>query len=826
MKTPEDVCDLCGLPLRYGQVSFTDSLTPYRFCCMGCRQVFQMLATSLNTNDPVRFKETELFKKCRDMGIIPGSEDELKKRSGSKENFQLQRPADTPVSEAVLPLTLNIGDMWCPACAWIIEETLRKTPGVIDAACNFSTDRLRCNYNPVETSPEAIKGRIKKFGYRATLPDETVSSAENKKELVRFAVSAFLTMNVMMLSFSLYSGFFTTFSQDTIYKLSWPLFVMTGIVLFYGGSRIFIKAKLGVTAATFSMETLIAAGSASAFLYSTFNLFAGSIHLYYDTASMLITLTLLGKMLERHAKQQVQSELGSFFALKPSKVKICTDTIPEGRYVSAESLQKNDIFRVEAGEVIAADGRIQSGTGTVDESSLTGEPTPINKKSGDRFRSGTTVLSGQFRVKAEGVGEDSTIGQMIRLMERALGDKTPLEGKTDRILHYFVPSIFILAAATALAWLWATRSGEIAMIRGVTVLVISCPCALGIAIPLARVAGISVAGKNGILVRDFSSFEAIDSIDAFIFDKTGTMTEGKWTLRTILPFAPFTEDELLSLAGVLEKTSDHYIAAEIRRQAHKRNLLQGHPPFIDEIRPSENGVSGRFKDKTIKIGSRSFLSGTENLDDFLFSEQLDHGDSAVFMSYDKRLCGVFTFGDAVRKSAAHVARTLNDSGYFTAMISGDGEATTRRVGKTIGIDHILGEKLPHEKAAYIEGLKKEGRCVAMIGDGINDAPALLGSDLAVAIYTGSHLGEETADITLMKGDPGQILDYLSMAKRVNRTVRQNLLCALFYNVVSIPLAMSGFLSPLVAVSAMLLSSLTVIGNTLRFVKKSSTHESG
>jgi len=235
----------------------------------------------------------------------------------------------------------------------------------------------------------------------------------------------------------------------------------------------------------------------------------------------------------------------------------------------------------------------------------------------------------------------------------------------------------------------------------------------------------------------------------------------------------------------------------------------------------ENGVCGRYKDKPIKIGSRSFLSGTEKLNDFLSSERLDHGDSAVFMSYDEKLCGVFTFGDPVCENAPHVVRTLSDNGYFTALISGDGAATTRQVGKTIGIDHVLGEKLPHEKAAYIEGLKKEGKCVAMIGDGINDAPALLVSDLAVAVYTGSHLGKETADITLMKGDPGQIIDYLSMAKRVNRTVRQNLLCALFYNVISIPLAMSGLLSPIIAVGAMVLSSLTVICNTLRLAKISS-----
>jgi cation transport ATPase len=340
---------------------------------------------------------------------------------------------------------------------------------------------------------------------------------------------------------------------------------------------------------------------------------------------------------------------------------------------------------------------------------------------------------------------------------------------------------------------------------------------------LARVAGISIAGKSGILVRDFSSFEAAETIDAFIFDKTGTMTQGKWILLGIIPQEPFTENQALSLAAELEKTADHYIAAEIRRQAEQRDLLKGAFNGIKEITHYDNGVSGRLDDKTVKIGSRSFLSDAENLNDFVLSGRLKDEDSAVFMSYDDKLCGVFIFGDAIRESALTVSQALTSKGYFTALISGDAEETTRKVGKKIGIDRAFGGNLPHEKAAYIDGLKKEGKCVAMVGDGINDAPALIRSDLAVAIYSGSHLGKETADITLMKGDPAQLLDYLSMATKVNRKVRQNLMCALFYNVISIPVAISGLLSPLVAVSAMFMSSLTVIGNTLLLVKKSSTH---
>ncbi len=824
MNRSQDACDLCGLPLRYQQVSLTVSSKTYRFCCMGCRQVFQMLAAlSDDSTDPSNFNETALFKQCQEMGIIPASEEALIHSITSPPR---QSPKESSVSDAVLELSLQIDGMWCPACAWVIEAALTKTPGIMDASCNFSTDRLLCRYDPVALSPDVITTTIEKLGYGAHLPDDTLAAKALKSELIRFAVSAFLTMNVMMLSFSLYSGFFTQFSQETIHKLSWPLWVMASMVLFYGGFTIMFKAKSGIVAAAFGMETLIAGGALSAYLYSTFNLFIGSIHLYFDTASMLITLTLLGKLLERRAKIRVQSELGSLFSLKPTKVRICADRYPEGRFVSIAHLQKGDVFRVDAGEIVAADGRILSGSGTIDESSLTGEPVPVGKKPGDRIRSGTTVRSGSFQITAEGVGEDSTVGQMIRIMEKALGDKTVLEGKTDRILQYFVPAIFILAAATGIVWFSATRSAETGMIRAVTVLVISCPCALGIAIPLARVAGISLAGKTGILVRDFSSFDTAETVDAFVFDKTGTMTRGRWHLLRIMSHPPFTENEVLQLAAALEKTSDHYIAAEIRRQAAQRDSSEGIFYPIEAITPYDNGVSGRYRGHTIKIGSRSFLSDTANLDAWVQSSRLADDHSAVFMSCDGKLCGAFIFGDTIRDSAGKVSRALASEGYFTALISGDGEAATRNVGQKIGIDRTLGGKLPQEKAAYIQDLKKQGRSVAMVGDGINDAPALICADLAVAVYSGSHLGKETADITLMKGDPSQILDYLSLATEVNRKVRQNLMGALFYNVVSIPIAISGLLSPLVAVTAMFMSSLTVIGNTLLLVKKSPPGQPG
>jgi cation transport ATPase len=339
--------------------------------------------------------------------------------------------------------------MWCPACAWLIDEILNKTPGVVNSVCNFSTDRLQVNYNPIKTSPDLIIDAVKKLGYRAAEPDASRDALERRREFTRFAVSAFLTMNIMMLSYALYSGFFTEYSRDTIYKLSWPAFVMATVVVVYGGFEFFKKAWFGLTNAAFSMETQIVMGSVSAYVYSTVNLFAGSIHIYYDTAAMLITLVLLGKTLERRAKSSVLEGLENFFSLKPSKVRICTDDFPAGRYVSADHLSEKDVFRIDENEIIPADGRVMDGNGAVDESSLTGEALPIRKKPGDTLRSGTRVIKGSFKVNAQKVGPNSTLGQMIAIIEKTLMTKTPLEGKTDTVLHWFVPIIIMLAAGTA-----------------------------------------------------------------------------------------------------------------------------------------------------------------------------------------------------------------------------------------------------------------------------------------------------------------------------------------------------------------------------------------
>jgi heavy metal translocating P-type ATPase len=782
-----------------------------------------MLMEVTDSPDPATFRQTELFRKCQEIGIIPRSEAELAERAGGQEPVvtvsagEGEEPSDleAPHNETNLSLNLHVHHMWCPACAWVIEETLKKSPGIVSASCNFATDRVRCDYNPIVTSPQKIIGSINHLGYEASLPGEGSDDRERRVELIRFVLSAFLAMNVMMLSFALYSGFFTELSRDNVYKLSWPIFVMASIVLFYGGSNIYRRAWAGTFAAGFSMETLITVGAFSAYFYSIYGLLSASIHLYFDTSSMLITLVLLGKLLERKAKDEVQEDLANFFSLRPTKVKICSEHFPEGRYVDAQQLRRGDTFKVEENEILPADGLILGGEGIVDESSLTGEPLPIGKKTGERIKSGSRVIKGSFTIQAEGVGADSVVGQMITIMEQALGKKTPFEGKAERALQWFVPVVLVLAAGTGLVCLYFRLTVEEALIRAVTVTVISCPCTLGIAIPMARVAGISLAGRKGILVRDFTSFEQAGRVDSFVLDKTGTITKGQWSLLKILPVGPHAAKELLGLAAALEKESDHLIAAEIIREAARYGAelvtLRGVQVF-------ENGISADLQGAEVKIGSRGFLADEISSSSELPRLENKPEHSLVFMSLARKVCGVFIFGDEIKATSIQAIDILQKAGYQVALISGDDDSTTETIAAEIGVDEALGGRLPQEKAIYIAALQEQGCQVAMVGDGINDAPALIQADLAIAVHSGSQLGKEAADLTLMRGDPLQICDFIDLAKRVKNKVNQNLGCSFVYNLVSIPIAMSGLLTPLIAVSAMLLSSLSVIGNTLLLIR--------
>jgi len=819
MTTEAEGCALCGLPCAHDRFRLqTDERTAI-FCCLGCQQVYQMLAEAAGSPDPSQFRHTALFKRCQEAGIIPRSAADLADAASDPPPCAAELSNPPALTPDQLSLHLVVEGMWCPACAWVIEAAVMRQAGVAWARCNFATDRLRCDYRPAQIAPDQVARTIQALGYRTAPMDARQSRLGQRRLLTRLAIACFLTMNVMMLSFALYSGFFTRLAPQDIRFLSWPMVVLATAVLLYGGGPIHHKAWAGLVAGRPGMEALISLGALSAFAYSLHNFWTGSIHLYFDTACMLITLVLVGKFLERRAKDRIQEDLGHYFDLMPSKVRRCSAQFPQGRYTRLEDLQPGDDFVVRPGEVIPADGVIQTGRGAVEEAFLTGEAHPVAKQAGAAVRSGTRVVEGAFRIRAVQVGAASTLGRMVAIMEAALGSRLPVESRTDLMLRLFVPGVLVLALATGTVLVAGGASLDEGFVRGLTVLVISCPCALGIAIPLARVAGVSLAARQGILVQDFAAFDQAERIDTVVWDKTGTLTEGRWTLRAVRALGTLTANEALALAAGLEADQDHPVAAEIRRAAARQNVapialagIQGHP----------RGVSGHWQDREVRLGARDFAALQEIPDMQVAPAPVgdvaaDLLPSAIWLALDNAAVARLEFGDRLKPGAHQALDGLRRRGLAQWLVSGDDRTATERVAHLLQLDQVRGAQSPEDKAALIRRLKQEGRMVAMVGDGVNDAPALVTADLALAVFAGRNLGREAQAVTLMRGDPAQVATFLAFARRVNRTIGQNLTGACVYNLAAIPLAMAGMLTPLVAVAAMLLSSLSVTGNTLRLI---------
>ncbi len=813
-------CALCGLPLIKGDFRLSLEGRVLPFCCQGCRQVYLMLSEAADAPDPSQFRETDLFRRCVAAGIIPASEADLARAVRLQHSVSTEAaptiPTQADAPGHVLTVNLAIDGMWCPACAWVIEETLLQSKGVTVANCNFATDRLRCTYHPETCSPDVITERVRQLGYQARRPEDLSRDTEKRRLFIRLAITTFLTMNGMMLSVALYSGFFSQLDPDSIHKLSWPLVVMTTAVMLYGGGPVHRKALSGILGGRPGMEALISIGAVCAFIYSIFNFLSGSIHLYFDTACMLITLVLLGKILERGAKDRIQEDLEHYFALAPSKVRRCTASFPRGRFTDIGQLEIGDEFVVAENEIVPADGFVLDGEGSVDESSLTGEPRARAKRAGDRMQSGTRVLKGHFRLRTEGVGPDATLGQMLAIMEAALGRKTGFEGRTDFLLRWFVPVICLLAMATGgFVYLYGASLDE-AFERTLTVLVISCPCALGIAIPLARVAAVSLAARQGILVQDFQAFDRAEKIDTVVVDKTGTMTRGNWRLEIVQVHNAWRREQILGLAAGLEAGVDHTVATEIQHAARHRGI---EPYAVTNRKVSESGVTGLWQQQVVSIGA-----GVAKAPPGRFDVMDTAGEAAqaanetivswVYLTIEGQVAASLGFGDRLKPRARETVAYLQSHGLTTRMVSGDSDMVTRNVGRLLGIESARGDMRPADKAQLIADIQARGGMVAMMGDGVNDAPALVSADIGLALFAGRNLGKEAQAITLMRGNPHQLIDFLEFAGRVRRKILQNLAGSCIYNLVSIPVAMAGWLSPLVAVGAMLLSSLSVTGNTL------------
>lgn len=833
-------CALCGTSIGRSRVTSTLNEKTLLFCCAGCRMVFEVLFNHPG-GPPGDYRDTDLYRACVEAGIIPLSPSESSSPSaflhegeprpgggpiptripdsrlrGNDEVREL-KPSIEPSSNGTEgeEITFRIGGMWCATCAVLIESVLRAIPGVLSARVFFTSDLSHVRYLPHRTSPQALMERVSELGYSASASwDESEISRERKELMMRLCISSVLTMNIMMIACALYFGFFQDLGEGGAVTLTRLLWVLATPVVFYGGSPILNRALAGARRGGVSMETLIAIGSLTAYFYSTYQSFMGSMHVYFDTATMLVTLVLLGKFIESGARERVSREVTDLLRATGVKARI----LDGGRekWVLGGELGLGQEFLVRAGERVATDGEVLEGTADVDESFLTGESTPVRKQARDEILNGSMVLNGELRARSTRVGHETMLRQMISVIQRSLAAKVPAEQMADGVIRWIVPAVTLLAVGTATGVMAVGSTLEEAIQRGLTVLVITCPCALGIAVPLAKVASISLARACGLIVRDPAALEKIHSLDAFVFDKTGTLTEGSFTLRRIL--APrVCERDVLRKVGSVESRSKHLIAREVLRKCREMGIdlpecgaFEAHAGM---------GVRGLVGEEEVFIGNRRFMAER----DHAFPPQMDmeasefeaQGMTTAFFAWDRSVRGVLVLGDDMGSESRKTLEALHAMGKKLWLISGDSPKTTRAIASSLPLEGFAGGMRPTEKADFVMGLQREGFRVGFVGDGINDAPALASADVAFTVGSHADLLREVSSVTLRPKNIGGLLDAIALSKLHARVSVQNLFFAFAYNALAIPVAVTGLLNPIIAVLAMFSSSLTVVGNTLR-----------
>jgi heavy metal translocating P-type ATPase len=812
--TPKDTCDLCGLPLGRSKSEELIGEEMLRFCCPGCRQVFLLLSAERGRL-PAHFKETDLYRICVESGIISrGPPDGLPDgRTGA-----INPAVDSEIDLPPLNLAMRLEGMWCPACAWLIEEVLRRTPGVLEPRVSFLSDTVQMQYLPHLVSPLEITAKIARLGYRASPPSEARSNASGKDDLLaRLGVSAILSANVMMVSCALYFGFFRDLSSTVIGYFSYPLLAIATPVVFYGGFPILRKAAAGLIYGKTSMDTLISMGVLAAFFYSILQMARGSIHLYFDTACMLVTLVLAGKYIETWARQRVSAGIGELWDLANQKVRL--QTIGREEWVNCDAIKPGDRFLVYPEERVPVDGRVAQGTGLLDESIVTGEPRPLYKGPGEDVMAGSLLKDGELVLTATRVGSESSLQQMVSLVREALDRKVPVELLADRMTAFFVPVVLFIAAIAALFLFVRNVPADEVLLRSLTVLLISCPCALGIATPLVKVAMLGIGRSKGLLIRDPGALERAKDLDVLLFDKTGTITEGNFALQGVITEG-FPEEEVLSRLAALELRSSHFLARGIVRRARQSGTNIGEAEHVEEVQG--RGVKGVVGNDTVIVGNRSFMTEQQMALPATFDSaaaiRQRQGMTILFFGWEGDVKGILVFGDQVRAGIRELVNRLQERGIAVWLVSGDAKETTAAVAASVGIEECRGQMLPAEKAHLIVSLKRAGRKVGMVGDGLNDAAALAQADVGFAFGVGSDLIREASDIAILAAEPGRVLDVLDLSQLATKTIRQNLLFAFLYNATAIPLAVSGLLNPLIAVVAMFGSSFTVIGNALRITR--------
>jgi len=735
-------------------------------------------------------------------------------------------------------ITLPIEGMTCASCVLRVEKALKKIDGVQDAIVNLATEQAQVKIDPEKVDIEKLKEAVERAGYsvieskedRFTVEDfvdkEREKYLNDLKNDLKFAL--LFTIPVFIISMLIMYKPFENLINGFANYTSYLLFVLTTPIVFKSGKRFFKIAYNNLKHFSADMNTLVAVGTGSAYLYSSLvtffpQLFGLSDHhshfqVYYDTSAVIITLILFGRYLEAKSKSRTSEAIKKLIGLKPKTANVLRD----GKEITVkiDELKINDLVIVRPGERIPADGFIISGFSTIDESMITGESIPVEKKDGDKVIGGTINLSGSFNFRVSAIGKNSVLGQIIKLVEEAQSSKAPIQNLADKIASVFVPVVILIAIVTFVGWLLSGATFSTALIHFVAVLIIACPCALGLATPTALIVGTGIGADNGILIKNAQSLELTHKITDLVLDKTGTITEGKPKVDEIIFLKDSNKEFNLRLIASAEDKSEHPIAKAIRDYA-KENRINLIEPDSFRYFPGF-GVEANFGEDKIIIGTEDLMkrngidfSPFADLINSLFSESR----ILVFVAINQNPVAIISISDPIKKNSIQAIEKIKSLGINVLMITGDNEETARSIAEKTGIEKYFARVLPDEKAKVISQLKGENKVVAMVGDGINDAPALAEADVSIAMSSGTDIAMETADITLMKNDLMDVYKAIKLSQLTIRAIKQNLFWAFIYNVIGIPLAAFGVLNPMIAAAAMSLSSVSVVTNSLRIRKK-------
>ena len=730
-------------------------------------------------------------------------------------------------------VVLQIGGMSCVTCAQTIEKALNAKEGIYNASVNFATEKLTAEYNPEQISLAAIKKAVKDVGYQVIEPKEGKENIEAKERKRHIRNLQYLLITSLALSIPTFV--FSWFKVLPVLPNNVWLFLLATPVQFIVGWTFYVGAYKGLRNKSANMDTLIAMGTSAAWIYSTVVTFFPGVFpgggVYFDTSALIISFILAGKLMDAVAKGRTSEAIRKLMGLQPKTAIV----IREGKEIElpVEDVQVDDIVMVRPGEKIPVDGVVVEGYSGVDEKVITGESIPVEKKAGSEVIGATMNKTGMLKFRATKVGADTALAQIIKLVENALGSKAPIQRLADVVSGYFVPSIILIATISSLAWFFI---GNVAFVFALTifiaVLIVACPCALGLATPTALMVGVGKGAENGILIKSGEALETVHKLQGIVFDKTGTLTKGEPEVTDVIVVEPskanpkgqkvkgLHEDKLLQLAAIAEKSSEHPLGEAIVKRAMDKNVEIADPEYFNAI--PGHGVEVKYDGQNILLGNRKLMQKNDIDTDFIeetMKKLEEDGKTAMLIAVDSSLVGIIAVADTLKENSLEAVMTLQQMGLEVIMITGDNERTAKAIAKQAGVNRVLAEVLPGEKADEIHRLQQEGKIVAMVGDGINDAPALAQADIGIAVGSGTDVAVETGDIVLIKNDLRDVVVSIQLSRATMRKIRQNLFWAFFYNVALIPLAAGVFypflhvlFDPVYAAAAMASSSVTVVSN--------------